>query len=129
MPKSLIDEVLDHPIQAMAIGLLGAIAIHTIFKNEKKHERTLACFLNNLPAKQGKPVLISNVVKRVEECQGKKMNHVQVTKAVRILQGNGGLLRDSNDHIWLTAIGENTRRHPDFKKYHQHFVQNKKLSV
>lgn len=120
---------MDHPVQALAVGLLGAITVHAIFKNEKKHERTLACFLNNLPAQQGRPVPISNIVKRVEKCQGKKMNHGQVNKTVRILQGNGGILRDSNNHVWLTAIGKITRSHPDFQKYHQHSGQNKKFAA
>jgi len=129
MPKSLLDQITDHPVEALALGLLGALAYHKIYKTKKPHDPTLACFLDNISSKKGKPELISDVVKRVEECQGKRMNNNQISTTLRILQGNGGIMRDNFERVWLTDIGANTRRHPDFKKYHSHIIQNKKIAA
>lgn len=129
MPKSIMDTIIDHPVESIVIGLLGAIAVHKIYTNVKKHDPTLACFLDNVSSKKQKPQLIADVVRRVEECQGKKMNRDQITKTIQILQGNGGIIRDNNRRVWLTTVGVNTIGRPEFKQYHQHLLQNRKIAA
>ena len=63
----VVSEIKDYPLEAvMTAGLLAVIVDHKIYKNERKCDPTLACFLNHVSAQKQQPVPIAQVVKRVE---------------------------------------------------------------